>query len=105
MKSPEDSNSSLGTDPMVQTLIKLGIPVTRENYLEIAYPKGLPEEWTAEHETELPEGPEESATPDSPAKPSQPSFADGSPLLQELKKELLVKGMSDEKAEDYSRQL
>ena len=47
-----------------------------------------------------------SAIPDAPAKPSsQQSFADGSPLLQELKKELLQKGMSDEKAEAYLRQL
>lgn len=44
--------------------------------------------------------------PDAPAKPSsQQSFADGSPILQELKKELLQKGMSDEKAEAYLRQL
>lgn len=35
--------------------------------------------------------------------PSQPSFADGSLLLQELKRELLAKGMSDDKAEAYLR--
>ena len=47
-----------------------------------------------------------SAIPDAPAKPSsQQSFADGSPLLQELKKELLQKGMSDAEAEAYLRQL
>ena len=47
-----------------------------------------------------------SAIPDAPAKPSsQQSFADGSPLLQELKKELLQKGMSDADAEAYLRQL
>ena len=44
--------------------------------------------------------------PDAPAKPSsQQSFADGSPILQELKKELLQKGMSDAEAEAYLRQL
>ena len=47
-----------------------------------------------------------SAIPDAPAKPSsQQSFADGSPILQELKKELLQKGMSDADAEAYLRQL
>ena len=43
--------------------------------------------------------------PDAPMKPSQPSFADGSKGLQELKQELLARGMSDEKAEAYLRQL
>lgn len=42
-------------DPVIATMIKLAIPITRENYLEIAYLEGLPEEWTAELETELPE--------------------------------------------------
>ena len=32
-----------------------GIPMTRQNYLQIAYPTGLPE-WTAELEAELPPG-------------------------------------------------
>ena len=106
MKSQENLANSLGTDPVVQTLIKLGFPVTRENYLEIAYPEGLPKEWTAELEAELPEQLQLSATPDAPAKPSsQQSFADGSPILQELKEELLAKGMSEEKAEAYLRQL
>jgi hypothetical protein len=31
------------------------IPVTRENYIEMAYPEGLPEEWAAELEADLPE--------------------------------------------------
>ena len=46
-------------------------------------------------------------TPDAPEgkQPSQPSFADGSPLLQELKQELLARGMSDAEAEAYLRQL
>jgi hypothetical protein len=35
-------------------MIRLGIPVTRENYKEMAYPEGLPEEWTAELEANLP---------------------------------------------------
>ena len=43
--------------------------------------------------------------PDAPTKTSQPSFADGSPLLQELKRELLAKGMSDEKAEEFLRMI
>lgn len=47
-----DSNS---LDPVIQTLIKLGTPVTRKSYLEIAYPEGLPNEWTADLEAELPE--------------------------------------------------
>lgn len=42
-------------DPVIAAMIKLAIPITRENYLEIAYLEGLPEEWTAELEAELPE--------------------------------------------------
>lgn len=42
-------------DPVIGTMIRLTIPITRENYLEIAYLEGLPEEWTAELEAELPE--------------------------------------------------
>ena len=43
--------------------------------------------------------------PDAPVKPSQPSFADGSPLRQELKQELLAKGMSDDDAEEFLRMI
>lgn len=42
-------------DPVIATMIRLTLPITRENYLEIAYLEGLPEEWTAELEAELPE--------------------------------------------------
>lgn len=42
-------------DPVIATMIKLAIPITRDNYLEIAYLEGLPEEWTAELEAALPE--------------------------------------------------
>lgn len=30
------------------------IPITRVNYLKLAYPEGLPTPWTIEHERELP---------------------------------------------------
>jgi hypothetical protein len=42
-------------DPLVETMIRLGIPVTRDNYLEMAYPEGIPEQWTAELEADLPD--------------------------------------------------
>jgi hypothetical protein len=34
---------------------KQGVPETRENYLAFAYPDNMPDEWTAEHEMQLPE--------------------------------------------------
>ena len=43
--------------------------------------------------------------PGAPDKNSQPSFAASSKGLLALKQELLARGMSDEKAEDYLRQL
>jgi hypothetical protein len=41
-------------DDTVRLLKKLGIPVTRENYLHLAYAGTPPEPWTAEHEASLP---------------------------------------------------
>jgi hypothetical protein len=41
-------------DPVLQHLESLQIPLTRENYLQAAYPLGLPESWSAEDEASLP---------------------------------------------------
>ena len=38
-------------------LIRHGIPVTRENWINLAYMGHPPEEWTYEHEMELPKPP------------------------------------------------
>ena len=44
----------IGTnDPLVAMMKRDGIPVTRQNYLQMAYPTGLPE-WSAELEAEMP---------------------------------------------------
>jgi hypothetical protein len=51
----EESRPRTGTDFVVESMRHRGIPLTRENYLRIAYPSGLPKEWTAEHEARLPE--------------------------------------------------
>ena len=42
-------------DYVLQQLKDFNIPVTRENYLGLAYPEGLPEDWGAEGEAGLPE--------------------------------------------------
>lgn len=44
-----------GTDDLVDWLTRKGVPVNRENYLQLAYPDGLPSPWTAEHEDALPD--------------------------------------------------
>lgn len=49
---PEDSSPRSGG--VEATMARLGIPLTRTNYLDIAYPDGLPAEWTQELENELP---------------------------------------------------
>ena len=41
-------------DPVLQHLENLHLPLTRENYLEVAYPMGLPEGWSQEDEASLP---------------------------------------------------
>jgi hypothetical protein len=43
-----------GTDPVVETLKHLKIPLTRENYLDLAYMGNPPEVLSAEEEAELP---------------------------------------------------
>ena len=41
-------------DPVLQHLENLHLPLTRENYLEAAYPFGLPDSWSSEDEASLP---------------------------------------------------
>jgi hypothetical protein len=40
-------------DPLLAYMVKKGIPLTRKNYLDLAYPDNMPE-WTPELEAELP---------------------------------------------------
>jgi len=102
----ELSSSTDYVDPVVKTLTKLGIPVMRKNYLELAYPEGMPEKWTAELEAALPEELQNNTLDEGVIKTnSRPSFADGSSGLQWLKRELLAKGMSDDDVEAYLRQI
>jgi hypothetical protein len=41
-------------DPVEEALVYLGLPITRENWLDLAWPQGPPDPWTQEHEMELP---------------------------------------------------
>src|SRR4051812_45586362 len=41
-------------DVVLHMMKRDGIPVTRQNYLDMAYPGGVPKPWTAELEAELP---------------------------------------------------
>jgi hypothetical protein len=41
-------------DLVVQLMHRGNVPMTRENYLLIAYFGDMPEEWTSAHEDELP---------------------------------------------------
>ena len=51
-KSPVESSPLSGIDPVVDHLLKLGLPVTRENWIKAA---GLEEPLEAEHEAMLDE--------------------------------------------------
>jgi hypothetical protein len=42
-----------GSDPLINHMLNHNIPLTRENYISGAY-GAEPDEWTAEHEAELP---------------------------------------------------
>jgi hypothetical protein len=54
-KPPATSQSPDDTDPLVRIMRRHGIPVTRENYLDLAYMGQPPEELGPEEESELPE--------------------------------------------------
>ena len=43
------------SDPVLQHLENLHLPLTRENYLEAAYPLGLPDSWSPQDEASLPQ--------------------------------------------------
>ena len=43
------------TDVVLHLMRRDGIPLTRKNYLDLAYPTGLPQPWTEELEQDLPE--------------------------------------------------
>ncbi len=43
------------SDPVLQHLENLHLPLTRENYLEAAYPLGLPDSWSPTDEASLPQ--------------------------------------------------
>ena len=51
---PEESITQRGTDSIVEFLKTIGEPVTRDAYLGVAYPNGLPDPWTMELEVNLP---------------------------------------------------
>ena len=41
-------------DPTLDLMVEKGVPLTRKNYMDLAYPKGLPNPWTPWHEAKLP---------------------------------------------------
>ena len=60
MKSSTQQVESMpqsGSEPdyVLNLLKQYKLPLTRDNYLGLAYPEGLPEDWGAENEAELPQ--------------------------------------------------
>jgi len=51
---PTGRPRSSGYDLLIAWMQRNGVPITRERYLKLAYPKGLPKPWTAEDEKGLP---------------------------------------------------
>ena len=50
----EDFIIKAGQDPIIEALKVLNLPLSRENYLDLSYPDGMPES-SAELEESLPE--------------------------------------------------
>jgi hypothetical protein len=53
----EESMRQSGNDDdiVIESMRKKGIEITRENYLEYIFPEGVPEDYGAELEAEMPE--------------------------------------------------
>ena len=51
----QESKIPPGQDPLLEAMKAQRIPLTRQNYLELAYPDENPDEFPAELESELPE--------------------------------------------------
>ena len=49
----EDLETLYGNDPIVKVLDQKGLPITRENWIELNWPT-KPNPWTTEHEEEIP---------------------------------------------------
>lgn len=47
--------SGNSNDLILESMKKHGIPITWDNYLGLAYPDGLPEDYGHEHHMQLPE--------------------------------------------------
>jgi len=54
-KEPEGSILPPGSDDFMQMMHEAGVPLTRENYLDLIYFGDVPEELSAEEEADLPE--------------------------------------------------
>lgn len=48
-------NGNSEDDIVIQSMRKKGIKITRENYLDYIFPDGVPEDYGAELEAEMPE--------------------------------------------------
>jgi hypothetical protein len=57
-QAASDHPTGRKNDPMVEKLVQQmkqdGIPLTRDNYLHVAYFGETPDPWTPEHEADLP---------------------------------------------------
>ncbi len=71
MKPQAESNHQTGTDPVSAKLVQLGLPVTRENWIKLAWLGQPPAEWGPENEAELPPGLRQEKPSREPADESQ----------------------------------
>lgn len=55
MSSETVSSRERSQDTVLDLMVQTRQPLTRATYLTIAYPFGLPDPWTPEHEADLPE--------------------------------------------------
>jgi hypothetical protein len=52
--NPQEYQRLIGSHPILSMMVRAGLPLTRDNYVDIANAGRPDEAWTAEHEANLP---------------------------------------------------
>ncbi len=98
--TPEELTSAAGSDPLAEYMIQHNKPLTREVYLDLAYPdRQHPMELTAEEESMLPEPFQEGVTPSRSTGSTESSGSQDSPPGDLVELVMQDHGVSREEAQ------
>jgi hypothetical protein len=93
MKTPEMLKRLANEYPLIEAMIYHRIPITRESYLLLAFPDGVPDPLPAEEEAELPEPLQ--LNPEASARLGFPSSKTPEQLDEEMGERILANVLRD----------